>query len=322
MSRFKHDWKKYFKKKVSPEQYIEEYLIRLEKLDKDEFEFWRDFQSYLKEQREDRFSDIQFAIEKTSKIDFEETMSRIVSSEYGNDPLCVYGSICEPGRFNFGALPSYYNNFGALYVASNQKTAFAEKFYHLSGETFGDGKLTAEELALTNTPSHLYVRLDVKIESYLDLRNDESLLAFLSVIKDIAPSEELKNRWKKICKNKGLGVNNNLKTVSEIEPLKQLIFDPNFKQWISWLDCPSHSQWFAHYALKCGIQGIVYPSVRTTEGYNLAIFPDNFKDNESKVSLKDEVASVPKERTKIDSTNYFWFSKTLDDLNKHHIGQH
>jgi len=314
MSRFDHDWKKYFKKNTPPERYIEDYLVKLEKLDKDEFEFWRDFQKFLMEERESRFSEIQTAIEKTAKNGFNETMARIVSSEYNNDPLCVYGSICEPGRFNFGALPSYYTNFGALYMANNQPTSFAEKYYHLQNEKLGEGELTPDELSLEGTPSHLYVRVQVNLESYIDLRTDESLSGFLEAIKDISPTDDLKARWKIICKRKGRKDQKELKTVMELEPLKQLIFDPNFKQWISWLDCPSHSQWLGHYALKCGVQGIVYPSVRSTDGYNIAVFPENFKESLATITLKDEVASVPKDRCQINASNYVWFSKPLSEI--------
>lgn len=314
MSKFDHEWKKFFKKNTPPEQYIEEYLIKLEKLDKDEFDFWKDFQLHLMDQREARKADIEAAIGTSQKVDLEGIFSRIVSSDYNDDPLCVYGSICEPGRFNFGALPSYYSNFGALYLASSQPTAYLEKFHGLETDKVGEGQLTRSELSLDNAPSHLYVRVDLKLENYLDLRTDEALSAFLDAVKDITPDQELVQRWKALCKKKNRHkAKRQLKTVQTVEHLKSLIFDPNFKQWISWLDCPSHSQWFAHYALKCGVQGIVYPSVRA-DGYNIAVFPDNFRESSAVVKLKDKVASVPADRTEMNSSNYLWFSKPLSEI--------
>jgi hypothetical protein len=315
MSKFDHPWKKHFSKNKPPEKYIEDYLIKLEKLDSAEFEFWKDFQKYLMEEREKRFSDIQSALEKAQKFNLQETFSRIVLSEYNDDPLCVYGSICEPGRFNFGALPSYYGNFGALYLGNNQQTAYVEKFHNLETETFGDGFLSASELALDSAPSHLYVRVNVSIQSYLDLRTDEALIGFLDAVKDIQPTKEFKQRWKSLCKKtKRSKVEQDLKMVREVEHLRALIFDPKFKQWISWLDCPSHSQWLGHYALKCGIQGIIFPSVRNDSGYNIAIFTDNFKESMSSIKLVDTVASVPSDRTFVNASNYVWFSKPLSEI--------
>ncbi len=320
MSRFDHTWQKHFKKNTPPEQYIEDYLIKLEKLDTDEFEFWKEFQLFLREEREKRFSDIQAALERTQETNLKHTYSRIVGSEFNNDPLCVYGSICEPGRFNFGALPSYYSNFGALYLADSQKTSFLEKFHHLEGEVFGEGKLNPDELSLDNTPSHLYVRVEVEIESYIDLRKDDTLIEFLKVVKEINPTKELKSKWKSLSKKKNRKKGEQeLKTVQNLDHLKASVFEKKFTQWISWLDCPSPSQWLGHYTKESGIQGILYPSVRAESGNNLAVFIENFSNKNAFVRLVDKVAAVPSDRVKIDGTNYLWFSKSLSDINANSV---
>lgn len=312
VSKFDHEWQKFFQSKKQPEALIEDYLIRLEKLDNAEFAFWRDFHAYLVEEREKKFDEIQSALERTQRINLSAPFSRIVLSDYNNDPLCVYGSICEPGRFNFGALPSYYNNFGALYLANNASTAHSEVFYYDKEEEVGEGKLSSEEMSLDPTRSHLYVRTLVELETYLDLREDYTLQAFLDVVKTISPGKEFPTRWRALCKKRGRkGTERELRMVRDLPQFKASIFDSKFKQWISWLDCPSHSQWLGHYAVKCGIQGIIYPSVRNDTGYNIAVFPDTFRDSPAKVKLVDKVASVPQERTYIDNTNYLWLSKPI-----------
>lgn len=50
------------------------------------------------------------------------------------------------------------------------------------------------------------------------------------------------------------------------------------------------------------------------EGDNIAVFPDNFKESDAFVRLTDKVASVPNDRIEINSSNYLWFSKPLDEI--------
>lgn len=70
------------------------------------------------------------------------------------------------------------------------------------------------------------------------------------------------------------------------------LFDPSFTQWGTLIDQPSASQWFGYYVREAGIHGIIYPSVRHSDGYNLAVFPDTFGDTAGRIELIDVAAGV------------------------------
>ena len=314
MSKFNHIWKHYHRNNnQTPEQYIEAYLTRLEKFDKARLDFENLYQSYLSQEREKRLDKIIDALSSSARMVYNDTCVRVVSGHYGDDPLCTYGSLVDSGRFNFGSTGSFYSQFDCHYIANNFETAFQEK-YHYSNEELHGSVLSPSGMALLEAPeSFNSTRIEVSLSNCLDLRNPNSLNSFFDVIAEIIPSDGLQWEWKKWCQ-KYKQVYQPLITVQEIETLFFSIYDPNFKQYESYLDIPSNSQWLGHYARLAGIQAIIYLSVRNETGYNLAVFPTNLKETDSYLKLTDDLPYVDHSRRQMISENCEFFRCTFAEL--------
>lgn len=132
--------------------------------------------------------------------------------------------------------------------------------------------------------------------SVLDLRDPQVLQPFVDVISEIDVPDWIVALAKKRKQSQP-------RTVSSVEQLRSLIFDPNFTQWGSLIDQPSASQWLGYYAKEAGIHGIVYPSVRNSEGYNMAVFPESFLETSARIELADPASGVREEDTYLDEAN-------------------
>ncbi|MCM2280579.1 MAG: RES family NAD+ phosphorylase [Bdellovibrionaceae bacterium] len=312
MSHFNHIWTRYGRSKQTPEDYVEKYLTKLEKFDSARLEFEQKFQSFLAQEREKRLERILDALSSSGRSGFEGICYRIVSSEYGDDPLCTFGSLVDSGRFNFGSIGSYFSQFDCHYVASDFETAFQEKF-HYSTQDLKGTLLSPEEMMLGRPPSFNNVRVEVSLSRCLDLRDPDSLKSFFDVIAEISPSESIQWDWEKWCtKFKQDYIPR--ATVQEIEQLYFSIYDPNFKQFETYLDIPSNSQWIGHYARQAGIQAVIYLSVRNETGYNLAIFPTNLRESDSYIRLMDGASYVDPSRRHMNSDNCEFFKCTFKEL--------
>jgi RES domain-containing protein len=293
-------WEK-LKKKVTPHRFIENEIVRLERLDDESRDLWADFQGHLASERDKVLDQIKDSLLESSSFDYSgNNFSRITGSQFSQNPLSAKGSYLAPpgGRFNFGRSISYQMYFPALYLASDYKTAFAEKF-HQSDDYVGRNGLNIFDLGLRETGSFLHVRTNFHLERILDLRDENVFRLFYNSISHIKIPDIIKNRVKKL--------RTNLSLVDSAKDLRRSIFDPNYEQWDTWIDQPSPSQWFGHYVRLAGIQGILYPSVRNMEGLNLAIFIDQFEDSDSYVELSDEVGHIDEEFRKLDNNNFNLF---------------
>lgn len=272
-------------------------------------QFFIDYFKHLESARERLSAEIHDVFNKFKKADFEGEYVRIVEGEFGHDPINAVGSLYHPGqRFNIGEI-SGYDAFPALYVASNQSTAFTEKYHHL--ETEKVGLLTPEEMAGRKTGSHVTLFVKVKLNAILDLRDEETLRAYLKVISTVVPPMEFQYRAK------SLGIFP-LQTVQSINRLQKTLYDTQFKNKGLLLDMPANSQAFGKQARDAGIQGIVFPSCRKLDGHNLAIFIENFLNTDSYVQIADKVSFVSKDRQRIDSSNFNFFKVKLADQNELH----
>lgn len=306
----KSDFQKYFKqsRRPSAEKLVESHLVNLEKETADICSFWEDYWLFLSREREKRLDDIKEALFEAREPTFiDESLSRIVSGNFSKNPLCTLGSVRRPpgGRFNFGSISSSLSDFHCLYVASDYRTAEAEFFHYEHDQTIGEGQLSREDMALVRG-SFLHCKIKACLENILDLRNKESLVGFVEVIKNIRPPRHLQERATAL----ELG---NLTTVSNVDRLLLTLFEPNFKQWGIWITQPSNSQWIGHYAHLAGIQAIIYPSCRKVSdtSFNLAIFPDNLKESLSTVALADNVQHVEDSLTVMNGSNFWIF--TIDE---------
>ena len=156
---------KKIKKKITPNSYLEEELVNLEKLDNSTRQLWGDFQRYLADQREKIIDQIESSILKASIIGHsEKNFSRILDSRFSKTPLSCKGSYLVPpgGRFNFGQSISYKKYFPALYVSNSFDVAYHEK-YHLTENT-RIKELSELELSLQKPGSFTYQRINLFFE--------------------------------------------------------------------------------------------------------------------------------------------------------------
>jgi RES domain len=205
------------------------------------------------------------------------------------------------GRFNIGKSISYSAYFPALYIAESFETAFSEKFNSNKDDVTGDG-LSGTDLALARPESFSYLRLKGVIKKVIDIRKLEPIEAFYNSISTITMPATYRERAKQ------LGIS--MEVVNSSEWLRTAIYDPNYQQWDFWIDQPSPSQWFGHYVKMAGIHGIVYSSVRSGAGVNLALFPENFEGSESYVELMDEADFVNAKNRRIDGGGSVNFIKS------------
>ena len=157
--------------------------------------------------------------------------------------------------------------------------------------------LSPEEYSLRPTGSFSCYRVKISLEKVLDLRNPNALKRFLEIISQINPSLHILFLAKKLKLTPP-------KTVKTVERLYKAILAPNYKQWAAELDQPSQSQWLALYVREAGINGIIYPSVRNQDGFNVAVFSDTFSYSDNVVQLIDPASAVKIEDQKIDQNNF------------------
>ena len=283
----------------TPEKWVHEQIEHLERLSTSRIEFHRQYQAFLAQKREEMIEDIKESLWNARLENIEFDCCRIVDSEFEDNPLSPAGSIIEPpgGRFNFGPISSYYQVFPALYVADQFATAYAEKFHGNIPAKTTQNTLTPAEINLRPNASFSYKRLSLHLEDVLDLRKFECLNSFAECIRKIQPTTELNQLAKKV------GERTPLATISSLDLLRENIFFDNYQQWPAWLDQPANSQWLGLYAKLAGLQAIIYPSCRLQSGFNVAVFPENLIDSNSKIALVDPTPAVKMEFQTLNASN-------------------
>lgn len=202
------------------------------------------------------------------------------------------------GRFNFGPISTFFKVFQALYLASDFSTAYCERFLREPTSTEND-RLDPRDARLDPGASFSSYRVKVNLDLVLDLRDKGKLDNFRKVIAEIRVPKWLVDLAKELNQPKP-------QTISTLDQLYMIIFDPNFTQWAALLDQPSASQWIGHYVQSSGINGIIYPSVRSATGFSLAAFPDSFKNSACCIELVDQSAGVNLEDYILDSKSYMF----------------
>lgn len=273
-------------------------LIDLSNKTENQLEYWKAFQQFLVDERETRIERIHESLKRQSISGFNsDAFVRIIDSRYQNRPLSSYGSIVVPPgqRFNFGEISSYHQRFQALYLASNFKTAAAERFLR---DQKSDNAIDEQSLMFRLDPQASFSSYRVRVSNLtiIDIRDEENLKPFLNVISEIKTPRWLED----LARSKRQP---QPRTVQTVDQLKTILFDPNFVQWGSLIDQPSASQWFGYYVRAAKIQGILYSSVRNRNGFNLAIFPDNLIETEAKIELLDPAAGVEEQDRIMNSEN-------------------
>ncbi|MBX2995423.1 MAG: RES family NAD+ phosphorylase [Bdellovibrionaceae bacterium] len=261
-------------------------------------DFFKAYYGFLQKSREEKLEEIVDALSAVADTAITASYTRIVQLKYG-DPLSVVGSLAGPGgRFNIGNGMGHTKPFACLYVANDFHTAFCECYHYPPG--YMRGNVDALKMALQKPSDFMTVQLGLNIEKCIDLRNKDNLRGFTQVISDIKPTDEFK-LWAK-----DLGYFS-LRTIQTHGELYRTLLDPDFVKNYYSLDMPSNSQWFGYYCLMAGIQGIIFPSVRDKQGYNIAVLVDNLKDTESSIKIEADTPVVPDDRKVMNGDNFEFF---------------
>lgn len=210
---------------------------------------------------------------------------RVVDYQFTNHPLSAVGSVksMAGGRFNIGDLdPIKFAPFPALYLASDHKTVLAETLGQ-PGESDG---LTQDELALRSKRSYSCVAVNGMMETVIDISEMARLRQFVDVIGEFKLPVAIRENAKR------LGIPGGI--VSSIAELETALFALHWRAMPMQMGVPASSQIFGQLVARAGIEGIVFPSVRSgSGGTSLAVFPQNLQ-GDSFVQLADPAAPATK----------------------------
>ena len=213
----------------------------------------------------------------TSNFDFS-SWQRSVKYRFGLHPLCVLGSLNDPGgRFNIGDFNTQtFEPFPALYVARDKKTALVEHLFASDERESG-----AEwELALTKPTSVTIVAVSGHLDRLFDMRATYALRPLVKLLSQFNLSNALKSRAQR------LGIVEPV-IVSTAAMLKKSLEDKKWRRAPMLYDIPANPQIFGHLIYAAKIEAVLYKSTLTGKDC-LAIFPRNFIDTTSFVELDDE----------------------------------
>lgn len=296
--------KQEFKKKYFPTLFLNEEIEILDKNLEKYIQLQKLYCEYFHHQRLLRKNAITDIINECLIDEFESnTLWRVVTHEFSQDPLCTVGSIMKPpgGRFNFGRGLEAYEKFHCLYLGDSVQTCLSEKFHE--DETYNGETISRDFLSLNIDKSHSSYKIKCTLENVIDLRDDKFMKKFLSSIEDIPDPVDL-NITSKFY---GWRKQTSIKTLNK---LRDSLLDPNYTHSGMTYGLPSNSQWLGYYFYQHNIQAVIYPSVRNTTGYNIAVFVDNLHDsNSSYVQLSDEIKFITPDRRIINKSNIENFKK-------------
>lgn len=253
--------------------------------------------SYFHQERSHVLEKLKRALIDNCSIFNFNNWVRLVSFEFSHNPLSSRGSLLNypGGRFNIGDIDEYkFQPFPALYIAQDFETAFRER-YQLT-QTDNVNGLTPEELMLANATSFTCVALSGEINQVLDLTNPDALGPFYQEIKNIKLPKHLKEEAIMLK----LPV---IPQVKSVEELRESILVENWRDIPMQVDIPANSQILGQIAELAGIEGVLYPSTKTSSKNCLAVFPRNFKASSSYIEIKDNVPEGCKTKV-LDKSSY------------------
>lgn len=259
-------------------------LERWNKLSKDLDQLNAVLHSGVEPQRQRYYGELLAALQlqPPESIDFDGWV-RIVTLRFADQPLSAVGSLKSwGGRFNVGldVDNATRSPWPALYIASNQETAYREKFGIAKSERV-DG-LTADELALQTDGSYSAIRLNGRLSAVFNVAAPGALEPLCDVLRKIhMPAEAVKLRARlKIPRQQ----------LSMIRSAKQLlhhVLEANWRVGPAQYGIPAPSQILASLLLDAGYEAIRYPSTKGT-GDCVAVFPHCLADDDSFVMLADQ----------------------------------
>jgi RES domain-containing protein len=210
--------------------------------------------------------------------------SRIVDYRYSLDPLSTLGSITGiGGRFNLGAglSPGVFTAFPALYCAEDYATAYLEKFG--SPEVPHRNGLSGADLALRTPGSFAQIRLNMKLESVLDISDHTTLKPMLEILRKFEMPKSVTQTARR------LGLKRAPWLIRSSISLQKQLLHANWRAQPMQFDLPGNSQIFGRWVAAAGIHGILFPSTRDSTRRCLALFPQNWGGSTSFVEIADAV---------------------------------
>lgn len=222
---------------------------------------------------------------------------RVVDYRFANEPLSAKGSILSDlgGRFNIGDIDQVkFPKFAGLYLAENPATALREKC-GMDPQDDRDG-LTGDELNLINNTA--IIKVKGNITNILDLTEPKSLHAFYNQIKTIHLPLQFIARARKLKIDAMIPVRHETELLDTLLREQWRIMPMQF-------DIPANPQILGQLVHNAGIEGILYPSVKT-QNKCLVIYPDNFRLTDSYIETEGESPeSVTHKRIDKNTFNHF-----------------
>ena len=245
-----------------------------------------DYYSVLQHQRSVVAEEISGALARAAigPFPFSRWM-RVVDYQFANHPLSAAGSVrlMTGGRFNVGDVdPIKFAPFPALYLASDHETVLAEAL----GQPSESEGLTANELALRSGRSYSCVAVDGMLETVIDLSKMERLRAFVDIIGQFKLPAAIRDKAGRF------GIPEPI--VSSLDHLRSVLLAADWRFAPVLTNTPASCQIFGQLVARAGIEGIVFPAVRSASGaFSLAVFPQNLQ-GDSFVELADTPPTATK----------------------------
>ncbi len=208
--------------------------------------------------------------------------------------MSARGSILNDpgGRFNIGDIDQIkFPKFAGLYLAEDTETSLREKC-GLDPQGDNDG-LTGRELNLINNIA--VVKVQGSITNLLDITDPMSLTEFYNQIKTIHMPIELISRARK------LNIKSMMPVRSETE-LRDTLLREQWRIMPMQFDIPANPQILGQLVYTAGIEGILYPSVKTQKKC-LVVYPENFRQTDSYIEI-DGVTPKSVTHNRIDKNTF------------------
>ena len=249
-------------------------------------DYFFDEYNYYFNKREKLKKEIIFSLnEKVIAYSFQNWF-RLTGTKYAMNPLNCKGSVenATGGRFNIGNIKKdRFPTFPALYIANKKETCIKEVYPGM-------------EHFLTSKRGDSFFQISGHIHSLLDITKKGSLDKFIKTIKQIKLSKTLQNRAKKLNLEK-------VKSIQTITEFKNIIYSVDWRKSPNLYNVPAPSQIFGQLAKDAGIEAILYRSTKKSRaGLCIAVFPENFKNSDSYIELKDCPKGITNK--KIDSKTF------------------
>jgi len=230
----------------------------------------------LEAKRASRRTDIIDALQSVGGITIDVDAKpwwRVLSTKYAKTPFSTQGSQVFSGRFNYGRdidpdEPTRFPVFGAVYLASDKKTAELE-FLQTPTVAMPDA-LDVEDLWLTKKSSVLSVRVQGQLVNVFDATKPANVNPFVGIIKEFPTPPEVIEQAKQLGHSPPRLIRSSRDFIAAIQA-------ENWRYVPAQHSIPAPCQIFGRLVRQAGYEGVLYKSIRTRKKC-VALYPDNFSE--------------------------------------------